>query len=262
MDWVDAFYSQTGAWWGDAEARITDRDHRRAALLRRYGGSGSMRVLELGCGYGTTAAALADAGHLVTAVEISDRVRHAVDFARQAGHGRLSVLREDFYAVRLPRLFDAVCYWDGFGVGADADQRGLLLRISREWLKPGGVALVDVYNPFVWARWDGDEEHKLPDPERGYAHELYERTTFDPVTCTATDTWWDAADPDRRISQTLRCYTPADLALLLGGTGLALTAIAVAGHTFEPGSPRPSLRELLNDHHQYLAVMRHEPRTS
>ncbi|GAA4464450.1 class I SAM-dependent methyltransferase [Phytohabitans houttuyneae] len=256
MDWVKTFYSATGEWWGAAEAKITDRDHDRVSLLRQHAGAGSMRVLELGCGYGTTAAALAAAGHVVTAVEVSDRARHAVDFARQATHGRLSIVQEDFYAVRLPQPFDVVCYWDGFGVGTDADQRRLLVRISREWLKPGGVALIDVYNPFVWARWDGDEEHKLPNPDLGYEHELHERTTFDPVACVATDTWWDAADPARKISQTLRCYTPADLALLLDGTGLALTAITVAGRTFDPATAQPGSSELLHEQHQYLAVMR------
>ena len=39
---------------------------------------------------------------------------------------------------------------------------------------------------------------------------LRERTSFDPVTCTAADTWWDVAHPEETITQTLRCYTPAD----------------------------------------------------
>jgi SAM-dependent methyltransferase len=217
-----------------------------------------MRVLELGCGATATAAAMAAAGHTVTAVEISDRARRAVEFARQAPPGRLSVVWEDFYTVRLPERFDAVCYWNGFGVGSDTDQRRLLARIARDWLKPDGVALIDVYNPFVWARWDGDEGHKLPNPELGYRHELYERTAFDPVTCTATDTWWDAASPDHKISQTLRCYTPADLSLLLAGTGLALTAITVEDHTFDPTTPLPGFSGLLHKHHEYLAVLHHD----
>jgi len=69
----------------------------------------------------------------------------------------------------------------------------------------------------------------------------------DPVMCTATDTWWDAARPDEKISQRLRCYTPADLALLLSGTGL----------TFERDSGEPG--DLLRTQDAYLAVLRHEP---
>lgn len=240
-EWVEGFYSKTGTWWGKAESRITDRDHQRVALLHEHAGAEPKDVLELGPGYGCTAAATARAGHRVTAVEISDRADRAAGFT--AGPGTLTVIKDDFYAVQLAGRFDVVSYWNGFGIGSDADQRRLLTRIATDWLRPGGVALVDVFNPFVWARWDGDTEHRLPDPARGYDYELYERTTFDPVTCTATDTWWEAATPQQTHSQTLRCYTPADLALLLAGTGLAL-----AGR-------QPEFRP---DHHEYLAVLRRD----
>lgn len=251
MDWVRDFYSKTGSWWGKAEARITDRDHRRVRLLHEHAGE-TARVLELGAGYGTTAAAMAEAGHDVTAVEISDRAAFAERFSAP-----VTVLRADFYEVDLLPGFDVVCYWNGFGVGSDADQRRLLTRIAREWLRPGGVALIDVFNPFVWARWDGDEEHRLPNPAEGYDHELRERITFDPITCTATDTWWPAAEPARKISQTLRCYTPADLSLLLEGTGLTLSTIHAGTGSYTPAG-HPGLRELLHDHHEYLAVLHHE----
>jgi SAM-dependent methyltransferase len=258
MHWVKDFYSKTGTWWGKADARITDRDHRRVGLLHEHSGDQPQRVLELGPGYGTTAAAMALAGHQVTAVEISDRADRAAGFAAKTMAGTLTVIKDDFYAVRLADSFDVVCYWNGFGVGSDADQRRLLARIATEWLRPGGVALIDVSNPFVWAGWHGDEEHRTPDAARGYDYELFELTTFDPVTCTATDTWWEASAPERRISQQLRCYTPADLRLLLGGTGLALTAITVGGRTVEPvdGAGLPEL--LQDDHHEYLAVLRHD----
>ncbi|MEE6259023.1 class I SAM-dependent methyltransferase [Plantactinospora sonchi] len=258
MDWVRDFYSTTGGWWGAAEARITDRDRRRVALIHAHRGNARPgRVLELGSGYGATAAATAQAGHTVTAVEVSDRADFAARFARDTAPGSLVVLKEDFYAVRLPGRFDVVCYWNGFGVGSDADQRRLLARIGDEWLTPDGVALVDVANPFVWAGWDGDEEHRLPRPELGYHHELYERTSFDPVTCTAVDTWWSATDPTQRISQRLRCYTPADLSLLLTGTGLVLDRITVGDRTSAP-TASPGLPELLREQHEYLAVLRRE----
>jgi SAM-dependent methyltransferase len=235
MDWVKDFYSQTGTWWGPAESKTSERDHRRVAKVHAQAGDGPWRILELGSGYGTTAAALATAGHTVTAVELSDRVRF------QTPAKRLTVLNEDFYTVRLRQEFDVVCYFNGFGIGSDADQRRLLTRIAAEWLRPGGVALIDVYNPFTWNSWHGDEEHRHPDPSQGYAYELHERTTFDPVTCTATDTWWPADRPHEAISQKLRCYTPADLTLLLEGTGLHLDKI----------NPTD-----LRDEYEYLAVLR------
>ncbi|WP_433323217.1 class I SAM-dependent methyltransferase [Spirillospora sp. CA-294931] len=254
MDWVRDFYSRTGAWWEKADARITDRDLRRVRLLREHGGERG-RVLELGSGYGTTAVASAEAGYTVTAIEISDRADQTARLARDLPPGALTLHKQDFYEAEPDGRFDIVAYWNGFGIGFDADQRRLLDRIATRWLRPDGVALIDVFNPFVWAGWDGDDEHLTPDPEAGYEHELRERTRFDPVTCAAVDTWWDAAAPDQKITQVLRCYTPADLALLLTGTGLTLTGIVVGDRVLPP-SPQPGLDGLLRDEHEYLAVVR------
>jgi len=44
------------------------------------------------------------------------------------------------YDVDIGGPFDAVCYWDGFGIGDDQDQRRLLRRIAG-WLAPDGRAL-------------------------------------------------------------------------------------------------------------------------
>jgi SAM-dependent methyltransferase len=257
MDWAREFYSRTGSWWGKAEARITERDRHRVCLLRDHGREAG-RVLELGSGYGATAAAVTQAGYVVTAVEMSDRADFTSGLARNVDLGSLTVHKADFYEVDLADRYDVVCYWNGFGVGSDADQRRLLVRIASEWLRRDGVALIDVSNPFVWARWDGDEEHLAPDVTAGYDYELGERTRFDPVTCTAIDTWWETANPDRKISQYLRCYTPADLALLLTGTGLSLTKIVVGDRVLPPSS-HPGLVELLREHHEYLAILSHEP---
>lgn len=257
MEWIPEFYSRTGEWWGKAESEITERDLRRVRLLRQYCGDTPQRILDLGCSYGSTAAALAQVGHRVTGVEISDRVDISSKFSSQAGPGSLTFVKDDFYRVRFPGMFDVVCYWNGFGVGSDADQRRLLTRIAHDWLRPDGVALIDVSNPFVWAGWDGDEEHMMPDTSAGYCYELRERTSFDPVACTAIDTWWQPSDPEHPISQTLRCYTPADLSLLLADTGLTLVEIAVGDRSFGP-SPQPGMGELLHDHHEYLAVLHHD----
>lgn len=255
MDWVHEFYSRTGHWWAGGDAKITDRDLRRVRLLREHGAE-TGRILELGSGYGATAAATARAGFAVTAIEISDRADLSGELGRDVAPGSLTVRKADFYEVELADRYDAVCYWNGFGVGTDDDQRRLLERIASEWLRPGGTALIDVFNPFVWARWDGDEEHRRPDPAAGYDRELGERTRFDPVTCTAIDTWWETSSPDRQISQVLRCYTPADLKLLLAGTGLVLAEIVVGDRVLPP-SPQPGLVELLREQHEYLAVLRH-----
>lgn len=119
-------------------------------MVERLAGPGPHRILELGCGYATTAAAAASAGHAVTGVEISDRAAFADRFvAAGSGAGSFHVVNDDFYRVRLDGRFDLVCYWNGFGIGSDTDQRRLLRRIAWEWLAADGLALVDVANPFV-----------------------------------------------------------------------------------------------------------------
>ncbi|MCM6774253.1 class I SAM-dependent methyltransferase [Nocardia sp. CDC159] len=252
MEWVREFYSTTGVWWGKADARVGERDLRRVRLLREQGVAAG-RVLELGSGYGTTAVAAARAGYAVTAVEISDRADFTEELARDLDSGALTVHKGDFYDIEFDRRFDAVCYWNGFGIGSDADQRRLLERIAA-WLEPGAVALVDVFNPFVWAGWDGDEEHLLPDPAAGYDRELRQRISFDPIACTATDTWWEPAAPERVFRQTLRCYTPADLTLLLDGTGLSLTGIVVGEAASDVAAAALLRREF-----EYLAILHRTP---
>ncbi|GAB7051292.1 hypothetical protein [Catenuloplanes indicus] len=57
--------------------------------------------------------------------------------------------------------------------------------------------------------------------------------------------------PDRKVTQRLRCYSPADLALLLEGTGLRLDGILLGGE-------RIALRHwprLLTEEAEYLAVL-------
>src|ERR1044071_8680480 len=63
MDWVNDFYSRTGHWWGEAEAGVGSRHRGRVEVFPPRFGTGRGRVLELGCGYGNTAAAFAEAGH-------------------------------------------------------------------------------------------------------------------------------------------------------------------------------------------------------
>lgn len=255
MDWVEDFYSRTGHWWGEAESGIGDRDRGRVERLQRVCGPEPRRVLELGCGYGNTAAAFAEAGHRVVAVELTDRADRAAVHADRLGPDRLRIVRGDFYTVPIAERFDAVAYWNGFGIGSDADQRRLLRRIAAEWLEPGGTALVDVYNPIVWAGWNGQLELLQANPAAGYRHELQQRTAFDPVTATAVDTWWDTAEPEHRISQRLRCYSPADLRLLLEGTGLELAGVLAGGEPVDLDADHAGDAAWLRVHHEYLAVL-------
>lgn len=228
LAWVKDFYDQTSAWWGPSTDWASHRA--RAATLERLAGTGPKRVLDLGAGPGGNAAAMADLGHDVTAVELSDRASYARELAAVPRKGRLTVVQEDFYVVRLEGRFDAVCCWEVFGLGSDADQRRLLGRIAREWLAPSGCVLMDVYNPARPARDAGREQRLSRLPGVPGSVEMIERCHFDPVHARWTDEWEPADDPRAALAQTIRCYSPADLLLLLEGTGLDLDTIEVDDH--------------------------------
>jgi SAM-dependent methyltransferase len=220
MAWVKDFYTKQDEWTG-MYSTVTEGSHREQAesVSRRLSGRPG-RILELGCGGGQAAMALAEAGHAVIAV---DQCARAIAAAREqaAGRfgGRLELVLADFCEASIEGPFDVVAYFDGFGIGSDEDQRCLLRRI-RDWLAPAGAALVDVYTPWYWAMAAGREMH-FGDAARRYS--------FDAEGMRMLDTWWPEGKPDRAVTQSLRCYGPADLRLLLSGTGLELTRIEPGG---------------------------------
>lgn len=254
MDWTNNFYSTTGTWWGPAEAKITDHDLARVALLQKICGD-AKTVLELGSGYGNTAAATADAGFDVTANELSERITFAQQFADQPHAGKLKFIKGDFYTADLGDSFDVVVYWNGFGVGEDSDQRRLLKRIAKEWLAPQGKAIIDIGNPFVRASWAGEVERKNAKPELGYNYSIEERTDYDPINNRFIDSWWEQGKEQTKLTQTLRNYTPADFKLLLEGTGLQLEAIYVAGELLDLNASYTGFQKLLKDEQEWVAAV-------
>lgn len=220
--WTESFYPQQDALTGCYTAPIhpfhTALASRVTAQLGRPG-----TLLELGAGGGQFAVSAALLGHAVTALDLW---AGAGEFTRRLARTQgvnVEVVTGSFYDAPLPRTFDAVCYWDGFGIGKDAEQRHLLTRLH-DWLAPAGTGFVEVYTPWYWARHAGftrqDEAYT-----QGYG--------FEADGCRMTDTYTPAAgDP---ITQSLRCYSPADLRLLLAGTGLTLTGLWPGGE-YDPGT--------------------------
>jgi len=240
LAWVKPYYTRAGEYWDPTGVEQQHLD--RLATMVRLCGPGPHRVLELGAGTGEAAVAMADAGHSVVALDFSPTRANNIELlARKRRKGDLTAIRADFYTVDLNREFDVVCYWDGFGVGSDSDQRRLLKRIAHEWLKPGGCALVDVFSPFRWVNetgkvWNLDRNHP--------SHRFKQRRSFDydPINSRFLDTWCpiddETGEPNESmaITQKIRCYTPGDLQLLLEGTGLALEIMEINEVAFTGGS--------------------------
>lgn len=248
MDCVATFYARqdelSGAYTGANHPQQQDRE--RAELVTAHLGSPSGAILEIGAGGGLSALATAQRGHDVIAIEL---VAHAAAHARRlipgGAPGTLRIIEGSFYSIELPEQFDVVCYWDGFGVGTDEDQHMLLRRIAA-WLKPSGVALIDINTPWYWAQAAG---------QRITTSAFVREYGFDANGCRLLDHWWSPANEDQRVTQSLRCYSPQDLRLLLNGTGLRLEQSVPGGAVdYEANSyiPRVSLERAM----QYCAHLR------
>jgi SAM-dependent methyltransferase len=257
VPWVEEFYSETGRWWGAAESVIGDRDQARVDSLRRLTGISSGTVLDLGSAYGNTAAAFALAGFAVTGVEISDRIRYSqqhLDRVRGTPNaGGLSFVRADFNEFTPQQRFDAVTYWNGFGVGSDADQRRLLTRIARDWLMPGGWIVLDVFNPVQWIGWAGEHSTRTAAPEHGYPYNLAEFTDYDPINSRFIDSW-KRDDETREWTQSQRCYSPADLLLLIEPTGFELAGIELEGRAIDPTEGADHSHPIWRSHEYRVAL--------
>ncbi len=216
------FYARQAAWSGAYHGQVTGRHQARAAWVRGLVGAPPKRALELGAGGGQDAIALAEQGYDVVAVEqVPALVRHAHVLLQQhpQAAARVRFLTADFYRVALPSAaFDVVYYWDGFGIGSDAAQRALLRRI-RDWLTPAGLALIEVYTPWHAAKSVGVRQRV------GRAVRTYD---FDAAACRWIDRWQHTTS-GVTVQQSLRCYSPADLRLLLEGTGLVLAQVYPQG---------------------------------
>ncbi len=220
MNWVSDFYDKQNAWYGGFEDDATGEFRQRAALIAEFSGPGPKRILELGAGGGQAAAAAADLGHDVVAIElVPSLTQHIQQLAQGRQHGKLTVIEGDFYTVNLDGHFDVVCYWDGFGIGTDDDQRRLLQRVA-DWLTPAGCALIDIYTPWYAASTIG-RGGAVGGAERQY--------DFDGDGCRWLDKWWPKGKPEAAVQQSLRCYAPADLRLLLESTDLTLQHIEPGG---------------------------------
>ena len=246
MEWVKDFYERQEQLSGVYSRQVDETDRERAATLANLSDPSLKRVLELGAGGGQTAAATADLGYEVTAIElVESAARHARALAGHLHNGTLNVIQGSFFEVNLTEQFDVISYWDGFGIGSDNDQQSLLKRIH-VWLAPKGLALIDINTPWYWAKVAG----RTADFGRSMR-----RYDFDAENCRMLDRWWAKESENEAVTQSLRCYSPADLKLLLQGTGLSLQRVIPGGAVdYERGEYIKNVP--LGQAMQYLAILK------
>lgn len=213
MKWVKGFYTKQYEWMDLNDEDMLEAENERLNHLENFSDEPVQSILELGGGKGYFAVAAAKKGYDVTVIELTENaVAHIHKLAKTHNvTEKITVIHGDFYQIELPDQFDAVCYWDSFGIGTDADQQRLLKRI-RQWLKRDGSAFIDIYTPWFWAGASGQSMSFANGIQRAYG--------FDAVNCRMLDSWWEVDQAQGKVMQSLRCYSPADLQLLMSGLNL------------------------------------------
>jgi SAM-dependent methyltransferase len=170
------------------------------------------RLLDVGCGPGRHAHALAARGVEVVGVDIS---RRFVDIARRDALPGATFHRADARHLRFEAEFDAAislcqgAFGLAGGPGAPLDGDGEVLAGIARALRPGGVTAVSAFSAYFQVRWLEDLD--TFDAAAGVNHERTEVRDADGAA-TAADLW-------------TTCFTPRELRLLAAQAGLRVRAI-------------------------------------
>ena len=173
-----------------------------------------MRVLDVGCGPGRHAHALAQRGVRVHGIDVSQRF---VDLAAASAPEGGSFERLDARRMAFDAEFEAaICLCQGaFGLmTADGHDETVMAGISRALVPGGRLALSAFSSYFVAKHWEGADF----DADLGVNHERAEIRNED-GEAVETSLWTG-------------CYTPRELRLLCAANGLVVDAIS----SVEPGA--------------------------
>ncbi len=182
-------------------------------------------VLDLGCGTGDLAAALAH-DRAVTGV---DPAAAMLDIARRRpGGDRVTWVQADARTVRLDHRFDLVVLTGhAFQVFLTAADQAAVMSTIAAHLAPTGVFVFDSRNPAYPApktRTRDETLHRFDHPQRGPV-EAWNDSVYDPDTdiLTYTTTYRLLRTGDINAATAQIRYTPqADLAAMLASAGLAV----------------------------------------
>jgi SAM-dependent methyltransferase len=201
-----------------------------------------MRVLDVGCGPGRHAHALAERGMLVHGVDISARF---VELAIASAPAGATFERLDARALPYNAEFDAViCLCQGaFGLmTADGHDETVFAGMARA-LRPGGRLALTAFNAYFVVRHWGDDPEARFDVDTGVNHEWTEIRNEAGETIEA-ELWTG-------------CYTPRELRLLCRANALTTEGLyGVEPGGYAPNPPSVDAPELL------LLARRDDPDTN
>lgn len=177
------------------EARFPDPDQSAArfvaSALTRHLGPGPRTILDLGCGTGRDAGALAARGHTVVGVDLAESmIAHA-----RSRHPGCEFVVGDLRTVDLGRRFDAVTCLDSSFLycHTNADIRAAL-RVTVAHLVPGGLFVAEMRNGAWYLGNPAD-----------LGREVLDEVEYDGVTHASATTLW--IDHEHQLLQRRRTWT-------------------------------------------------------
>lgn len=212
-------------------------------LVDELGLAPGMRVLDVGCGPGRHAHALARLGLEVVGVDISERF---VELAHRHAPPGATFVRADARALSYDAEFDAVislcqgAFGLAGGPGAPLDPDGVVLAGMARALRPGGILALTAFSAYFQVRHlDPGSDVDGFDTERGVHREVFE-----------------VKDPDGRSAEYdawTTCFTPRELRLMVVAAGVEPVGL----WSVEPGDYARRPPDL--DHPEFLVIARRRP---
>jgi SAM-dependent methyltransferase len=203
-----------------AERTAAETDFIEAALEVRPGA----RILDLACGIGRHAIAMARRGHAITGVDFNPRyLEIAAREAERAG-AKVRWMAGDMRELRFEQEFDAAySYFTSFGYFSDQENEQVLERIARG-LRPEGRFLLDMMNR-DWLITHPQQRTWNPHPEGGL---LMEEIQLDLRSSRVISRQvLVPAEGGAHVTKEfdLRAYTCAELTALMRHHGLAVREV-------------------------------------
>lgn len=215
---------ESDTFWEDLQQKVYGPDQTTAApgeardAMRMLACSPPARILDLCCGNGRHAIALAASGYQVTAVDLSAAYLSLAKTAAVAASVEVEWVRDDIRSFRRPESFDgAMILWNAFGYFEDDAQDIVALEAAAASLRRGGRLLIQTHG------------------RESTARKFVRKDWFELGDMIVLDQRWIEADwsrmrtryvvigPDRRREHTMSCrlYSCADLERLLKAAGFA-----------------------------------------
>lgn len=209
-------------------------------LSKRFDLAEGKRVLDLGCGPGLYANALAELGASVTGIDFS---RTSLAYARSEADSlglEVAYHHGNYLGIDLPHTFDLILLIFGDFCPLGPSQRRSLLDRVKKWLSPGGRFVFDVSSSALFDSLEESSSYEEA-PDGGFwspgPHFLFTKRFKYEADLVYLDRYLVVeAARHREFFNWIQCYDPPALKSELheAGWGVEVTLGNVAGDPFDP----------------------------